>query len=671
MSTDKFIYIDNRKVRIENEKNLLEVIRKAHIDLPTFCYHSELSVYGACRLCLCEVEGKGYVATCSEPAMNGMKVRTNTEELREIRRTTLELLLANHDMKCPTCDRSDNCKLRALASKMGVETVPYRQTKEIRGLDSSDCLVRDPNKCVLCGDCVRFCHEVQGIGALEFTNRGEGVVVSPAFGKSLAKVDCVNCGQCAAVCPTGAIVPKTSTDAVFKAIYDKKKTVVVQVAPAVRVALGEAFGMKSGVNMTGKMVAAWKILGFEFVFDTSFAADLTVIEEANEYLKRKKSGEKLPIFTSCCPAWVKFAEQSFPDLLGNLSTCRSPQQMFGSLAKKDLPEKLNIALEDLVVVSVMPCTAKKFEAKRPEFNTEGYQDVDYVLTTQELARMIKEAGIRFADLSSESMDLPMGFATGAGVIFGQSGGVSEAVLRYAVKLHTGKEAQAIDLEDVRGNDKIRRKQINLDGIIINMAMVYGLSEAKALAKRVLAGEEDLDIIEVMACPQGCIGGAGQPIIENSTTRESRSYGISEVDKNLPLHNPLENPYVLKLYDGKYEAPNCHKAHHDLHTHYHSRKRIQEDDISLIPGTSKTQLPVRVCVGTSCYLKGSQDLLGKLMHEIQEQGLGENIDLKATFCTENCSHGPTVVIGNQVIHHANYEQVCKLMLNETAKRLGEE
>ncbi len=499
--TAKTLNVDGLEVPINGERNLLEIIRKAEIELPTFCYHSELSVYGACRLCLVEVEGRGIQGACSTPAEPGMKVRTQTEEIREIRRIALELLLANHDQQCPTCPKSAACKLQEIARKLGVRKVRFKPVHTPEEVDySSLSVVRDPGKCILCGDCVRFCSEVQGIGAIDFAHRGHDAAVLPAFGKGLGDGECVNCGQCAAVCPTGALTPRSEMDEVWKALNDSTKTVVVQVAPAVRVALGEEFGMTAGTSSSGQMVAALKRLGFERVYDTSFSADLTVVEEANEFLKRKTKGEKLPQFTSCCPGWVKFAEQYFPELLPNLSTCKSPQQMLGALCKDTLPQEMGIKKENLVVVSVMPCTAKKFEAKRPEFAPGNIPDVDHVLTTQELARMIEAAGLRFQKLQPESYDMPMGFKTGGGVIFGNSGGVSEAVLRYAAEKVTGQKLASPDFHAVRGEDGMRLATVTVGDIQLKLALVHGLKNARTLADKVRRGECELDLIEVMACP---------------------------------------------------------------------------------------------------------------------------------------------------------------------------
>jgi NADH-quinone oxidoreductase subunit G len=658
----EFVTINNMKIILEGEKNILEVARKAKIDIPTFCYHSELSVYGACRLCLVDIEGMGIVASCSTAPRAGMKIKTHTEEIREMRKTTLELLLANHTMTCTSCGKNGDCKLSDIAAKLGVDNVPYKKTKEEQTIDIGESLVRDPNKCILCGDCVRFCSEIQGIAAIDFAYRGEDVTVTPAYGKTLSQVDCINCGQCAAVCPTGAIIPKSDINPVWKAL-DSDNIVVAQVAPAVRVAIGEMFGIKAGEISMGKIIRAMKMLGFDKVYDTSFSADLTVIEEANEFLSRKTKNEKLPIFTSCCPGWVKYAEQSFPELLPNISTCKSPQQMFGSVAKHELPGMLNIPKEKITVVSIMPCTAKKYEANRPEFADEnGIKEVDYVMTTQELSKMIKESGIVFDELEPESIDLPFGFSTGAGVIFGNSGGVSEAVLRYAYQKVTGHQPESFDFVEVRGNKGIKEAEIDLEGTKIKVAIVYGIKNAKEIAKKVTEGTADYDIVEVMACPGGCIGGAGQPVAHDPEVRNRRTKGIFVADKRLQLHTAEDNPYITDFYNRVLGSPNSIKAHDLLHTKYVSRKRILSEEISLIRGTNKKQLSVKVCVGTSCHLRGAQDILTNIIKSLDTENLEEFVDVRATFCSEKCDKGPNVTIDGEVIHKANFKDVYARIKN---------
>lgn len=657
MNKKGYIYVDNIKVPIEGERNLLEVIRKANIDIPTFCYHSELSIYGSCRMCMVDVDGRGLMASCSTAAEPDMRIRTNTEEIRELRQIAVELLLANHEKSCPTCKRSASCKLQDLGRKLGIDKVRFKPVNKPQPLDeSSDVLVRDPNKCILCGDCVRMCSEVQAIGAIDFAYRGHDVSVLPAFGKSLDKVECVYCGQCARVCPTGALTAKSPVQDVFKVIEDKTKKVVVQIAPAVRVALGEAFGKEPGTVSTGQIVAALKMLGFDRVYDTCFAADLTVIEEGSEFIRRVTENGPMPQFTSCCPGWVKFVEQYYPEYLDNLSTCRSPQQMFGSVARKMLPDEMGIKNEDLVVVSIMPCTAKKFEAGRPEFAREQIRDVDYVLTTQELAQMIESSGINFTNLQPESLDMPFGFKTGAGVIFGNTGGVSEAVLRFLNEKLTDNTQDTCEFHEVRGTDGIREANVTFKGKTFKLAVVHGLGNARTLIDNMKSGKARYDLIEVMACPGGCIGGAGQPISFASDTKEKRAKALYDADTMLQLHKSQENPYIKKCYDTHLGDVGGTVAHKLLHTHYKSRKRIHDADLSLMEGDTGEKLEVRVCVGTSCYLRGSQDLLHYLIHDIHKNNLEERVDVKATFCFERCAQGPVARVGDTLVTECTLEKI---------------
>ncbi len=675
--TKGIVTIDGIQVPIEDERNLLEMIRKADIELPTFCYHSHLSTYGACRLCICDIDGMGIQATCAIEPKDGMVVHTNTAEVRQIRKINLELLLANHDISCPSCARSNNCKLQDLTRRLGVTKVRFQKTDKIAPIDNhSWSIIHDPNKCVLCGDCVRVCKEMQSVGAIDFINRGAHTIVGPAFGKSLNDVECVYCGQCVSVCPVGALVPKPETEEVWAAINDPKKYVVAQLAPAVRVALGEGFGMPAGTISTGQIVAALKRMGFDQVYDTSFTADLTVVEEATEFIQRKLAGEKLPQFTSCCPSWVKFAEQYYPELLPNLSTCKSPQQMFGSVARDILPDVLGIDPENLVVVSIMPCTAKKFEAKREEFIHEGIADVDHVLTTEGLGRMIHETGIQFTQLKPESFDLPLGFKTGAGVIFGNTGGVSEAVLRFAYEKITGETLVDTELKMTRGLDGIRTVNMELGGIKIKLGIAHTLSNARTMCEMVVNGDCDYDLIEIMSCPGGCIAGGGQPVSFDPDFRQKRIQGLYNADKQLELRKSQDNPYVKELYETSLGEVGGPKAHELLHTDYRGRARITDQVIN-IRNTDQPKIELYVCVGTNCYLKGSQELLKKLTDYVTEnrledivgfEGQEEMVDVKATFCFERCENGPVLRINDHIMEHATFEK-AKELLDKEVLRMG--
>ena len=479
----------------------------------------------------------------------------------------LELLLANHHQGCATCVKSDRCKLQELAVRMGVTEVRFQTKLEAKPLDTSNpSLVRDPNKCILCGDCVRACEEIQGVGAIDFAYRGAATTVAPAFGKTLSEVACVYCGLCASVCPTGAITPRPQIDRVWQALSDERKTVVVQIAPAVRVALGEMFGLEAGVVTTGKMVAALKMLGFDKVFDTSFAADLTVLEETTEFLGRKTRGERLPQFTSCCPAWVKYAEQFCPELLPNLSSCRSPQQMFGSLAKATLPETLGIEREDLFVVSIMPCTAKKFEAGVPVMNSAGAgQDVDVVLTTREVERIIRAESIDVVHLPEEDLDTPLGSGSGAAVIFGATGGVMEAALRSAYYLVTGENPEPDAFKDVRGRKGWKEATFNLAGTDLNVAVASGLGNTRRLVEAIRRGEAHYHFVEIMACPGGCAGGGGQPIWDGQELAGDRADVLYGLDRISDIRFSHENPSITKCYQEYFEKPLSHKSHELLHT----------------------------------------------------------------------------------------------------------
>lgn len=559
-----YMTIDGRTVEFTDEPNVLAVIRKADIDIPTLCYHSELSVYGACRLCTVENERGKTFASCSEPPRDGMIVYTNTPRLMKYRKLILELLLAAHCRDCTTCIKSGECQLQSLAHRMGVENIRFENTKEQYPLDfSSPSIVRDPNKCILCGDCVRMCDNVQSVNAIDFAYRGTRALVTPAFNKKIAETDCVNCGQCRVVCPTGAISIHTNTDTIWDLLADKNTKVVAQIAPAVRVAVGDRFGLPKGENVMGKLVNVLHRLGFDEVYDTSYGADLTVIEESEELMNRLETGENLPLFTSCCPAWVKFCEERYPDLAKNLSTCRSPQQMFGAVVREYYKDPEKSGGKRIVSVSIMPCTAKKEEILRPESTTNGKQDIDYVLTTTELIGMIRKAGIRFENLEIEATDMPFGIGSGAGVIFGVTGGVTEAVLRRLREGHNRVEMEKIKFSGVRGEEGLKEVEFDYNGRTIRAAVVSGLGNANNLMKRIQKGEVQYDFVEVMACRRGCIMGGGQPVPVDPESRIARSKGIYDTDINTQIKKSNENPLVQSLYDGLLKG----KTHELLHRNF--------------------------------------------------------------------------------------------------------
>ena len=544
-----YMTIDGKCVPIEGEKNILAVIRKAGIDLPTFCYHSELSVYGACRMCVVEDDRGRILASCSEQPRPGMVIKTTSVKIRKYRKLIIELLLASHCRDCTVCTKNGNCQLQSIAFKVGIHAVRFLNNRNNQPIDmSSPSIVRDPNKCILCGDCVRTCDEIQAIGAIDFAHRGSKMEVTPAFGKTLAETDCVGCGQCRVVCPTGAITVRTNVTQVWNAIADPNVRVVAQIAPAVRIAIGDQFGLSKGTNAMGKLAAAMRTMGFDYIFDTNFAADLTVVEESKELAERLEKGEKLPLFTSCCPGWVKFCETKYPEFADNISTCRSPQGMFSAVVKeyfKELDEKEG---KRTVVVSLMPCTAKKGEILREDNMTDGRQDTDMVITTIEIIRMIRQAGIKFDEIESEALDMPFGVASGAASIFGVTGGVTEAVLRHLSAEQNYKTISQISFSGVRGNDGIKETTVKLGDRDVRIAIVNGLANAKTILDKIKAGEESYDFVEVMACRRGCILGGGQPLPMGRRTRNARTEGIYSVDRESSIRFTNANPIVKQTYD---------------------------------------------------------------------------------------------------------------------------
>lgn len=548
MKSRNTMVVDNMEVVIEDEKNVLEVVRKAGIELPTFCYHSELSLYGACRMCIVEEESGWIFASCSQKPKAGMKIKTNTPRVRKYREIILELLLSNHDRDCTTCDITGSCHLQDLSRKLGVNQVRYKTRSPELPVDySSPGIVRDPNKCIYCGDCVRVCDEVQGIGALSFINRGSDMEIAPAFNRPIGEVDCVSCGQCRVVCPTGAITIKDTRKEFWDAISDDSKRVVVQIAPAVRVAIGEKFGLEPGEVTIGKIIRALKLMGVDEVYDTAFGADLTVLEEGQEFLERVRNNENLPLFTSCCPAWVQFVNNKYPEILDNLSSCKSPQQMFGAVLKAEYSEKDKEENKETVMVSVMPCTAKKAEAEK--FVSNGVRDVDIVISTLELANMIKASGIVFEELEEIAFDMPFGLASGAGMIFGSTGGVTEAVVTSLLKEKPQGLEEDITFRDLRGMKNIKEAEFTIGERTIKIAIVHGLKAADELVKDILAGNKHYDFVEVMACVGGCISGGGQPKTKDMSVRHAREKGLRSIDKTSFIRSSENNPLVTELYNG--------------------------------------------------------------------------------------------------------------------------
>lgn len=572
------VKVNGVEVSVPAGSTVLEAAHIAGIEIPTLCYMKEINEIGACRICVTEVnEGRGFrlVAACVYPCSNGMEILTSSPKVIESRKKTLELILSTHDRKCLSCVRSGNCELQKLAKDLGVDDASkYDGVKNTYEIDDSAAhMYRDNNKCILCRRCVAVCEKVQGIGVIGANERGFKTFIGSAFDMGLGETSCVSCGQCIAVCPVGAIAEKDYTKPVLEAIADPDKHVIVQTAPAVRAALGECFGMPIGTNVEGKMVAALRRLGFDRVFDTDFAADLTIMEESHEFIDRVQNGGVLPMITSCSPGWIKYCEHYFPEMTENLSSCKSPQQMFGATAKTYYADKMGIDPKDIVMVSVMPCTAKKFEIGRDDQNAAGVPDVDFALTTRELGRMIERAGINFAALPDEKFDEPLGISTGAGVIFGATGGVMEAALRTAVYTLTG--ADMTEFPEVRGTDGIKEATYKVGDMDVKVAVASGLANARELLTKVKNGEADYHFIEIMGCPGGCVNGGGQPqqpaSVRNFTDlRALRAKALYDQDAAMPVRKSHENPAIKAVYEEFFGKPGSHKAHEILHTSYVKR-----------------------------------------------------------------------------------------------------
>lgn len=574
------IKINGGEYSVPSNYTVLDAARDANIHIPTLCYLKDVNEIGACRMCLVEIKGaRALQAACVYPVSEGMEVFTNSPKVRKARKANLELILSNHERKCLTCVRNKNCELQTMCEELGVDEIRYLgENKEYAKDDFSPSIVRDNNKCILCRRCVAVCSKVQTVHAIGAIDRGINTHIGSVFEKSLNDVSCAMCGQCIAACPVGALYEKDSTKEVWEAIHDESKHVVVQVAPAVRAAIGEEFGMEIGTRATGKMVAAIKRLGVDKVFDTNTAADLTIMEEGTEFINRVKGGGKLPLITSCSPGWIKFCEHNYPDFLDNLSSCKSPHEMFGAIIKSYYAEKSGVNPADIYVVSVMPCTAKKFEAQREEMKGTGYRDVDAVITTRELAKMIKECGIDFVKLADEEFDNPFGEATGAGVIFGATGGVMEAALRTVYEVLEGKPMANLEFDAIRGTEGIKEAEVEVAGMKVRLAVAHGLGNARKLLDSIRSGEKEYHFIEIMGCPGGCVTGGGQPIVSARVqaqvdVKKERAKALYDEDRASTLRKSHENPVIKELYEKYLGEPCGHKSHELLHTHYFDRSDV--------------------------------------------------------------------------------------------------
>ena len=568
------INIDNQNISVPKGTTILDAARQAGIDIPTLCFLKDINEIGDCRMCIVKVEGrKGFATSCIQKVEEGMVIKTHTPEIIEARHVMLDLIISNHDKDCLTCSRMGNCELQALAVKFGIQNIEYKGKRNKQEIDSlSPAIVKDPNKCILCRRCVATCKNIQKVGAIDCGNRGFESNISTTYNKSLKDTNCVYCGQCIEACPTSALREKDNTDEVWAKLKDPETYVIVQTAPAIRVALGEEFKMPIGTNVTGKMVTALRRLGFDKVFDTNTGADFTIMEEANEFVERFKENDNIPMITSCCPAWVRYIEINYPELVPHLSSCKSPHEMLGALIKSYYAKKENIDPEKIFVVSVMPCIAKKYERQRKELSNNGLYDVDCVITTRELARMIKYANIRFDKLEDNEFDNPLGTSTGAAAIFGTTGGVMEAALRTAQDILTGKDLEKIDFEEIRGEKGIKKATVNINGKEIKVVTASGLGNAQKIMEEIKSGEADYQFVEIMACPGGCVMGGGQPI-KNSRThaeinvRELRANSLYSIDQKSTIRKSHENPIVKKIYEEYLEKPGNYRTEKLLHTSY--------------------------------------------------------------------------------------------------------
>jgi iron-hydrogenase subunit alpha len=644
------IIVNGKETNIrDNERNMLEALKHIGIEIPNLCYLSEVSTFGACRMCLVEVDGKEIVTSCTLAPREGMKIRTNTPEIYELRRGVLELILASHDGDCPTCERNGSCKLQKYAEDFGIRKVRFNKNKKTAIADGSSPIIRDNSKCILCGDCVRVCDEIQSVGAIDFAYRGFNTQVVPAFEDPLSLTECVYCGQCVAYCPTGALTFRNDLDLLYKALKEKK-TVIGMIAPAVRVAIQEEFGLASDMVMSGRLASFLRMSGFSKVFDVAFAADLVAYEEAYEFKDRLLNKKQLPQLTSCCPGWVKFVEQFYPDYIENLSSVQSPQQALGNVIKEIYAKENGIRKEDIFLVSFMPCTAKKHEAQREEL----VGAVDLVLTTRELAQMVKTSGMKLNGIVPEPFDRPFGISSQSGLSFGKTGGVLTSVLDVL--------KDDIRIRDVMIEEKgefLKLIQATYgEGETLRGAIVFGLGNVKNVMEQVESGALKADVIEVMACNYGCIGGGGQPFPNDTGMRKARAVALRDTVGINSVNTPLENFYLRELYQKHFEHPLSEKAHHILHTTYKPRRRVADTTIEIlplpIPESEKTT--VKVCLGTSCYMKGSYKILAELLEDAKTEEWAKNVEVVGTFCTENCGKSPNVMVGSTLVCEATTEKV---------------
>jgi len=650
------VYVNGREVLLRDDsKNLLEALKEAGIEIPNLCYLSETSVYGACRMCLVEIDGKDIVTSCTTKPREGMSIRTNTPQIYEMRRGILELILASHNRDCTTCDRNGSCKLQKYAEEFGIRNVRFSNLSKNTKTDRSSPIIRDNSKCILCGDCVRVCEEVQGIGVIDFANRGFSTQVLPAFESELSKTECIYCGQCVAHCPTAALSFRNDLEKLYKALSEKK-TVIGMIAPAVRVAIQEELSASPDTAMAERLVGFLKTSGFAKVFDVAFGADLVAFEEAHELYERIKSKERLPQFTSCCPAWVKYLEQFYPDYVENLSTVKSPQQALGTVIKRIYAQKLGLRPDEIFLVSFMPCTAKKFEAEREEH----LGTVDLVLTTRELSQMIKASGMDIKQITPEPFDRPFGISSQGGLNFGKTGGVLGTVLEVLREEVGIDEERFFDLENGMRMAEVKLK----DGNFFRGLIVFGLANARDLMAKVTEKVLEVDVIEVMACKYGCIGGGGQPYPNDTKIRQTRAKILKETLGTKTILSPNENFYLQKLYQEEFKDE--HLRHHMIHTSYRARKRIASEDIEILPLPKEDKTTVKVCLGTSCYMKGSYKLLSKLVEFVKEGDLSHEVEITGTFCFENCGKSPNVMVDDKLVSEATFEKV-KEVLRECRKK----